>query len=46
MSREVYLTTVKALAAIEELTEDDEHQIDLVIYCSSEDIGSEQRRRS
>ena len=31
MSREVYLTTVEALAAIEELTEDDEHQIDLVI---------------
>ena len=28
---EVYLTTVEALAAIEELTEDDEHQIDLVI---------------
>ena len=31
MSREVYLTTVEALAAIEELTEDDEHQIDRVI---------------
>ena len=31
ISREVYLTTVEALAAIEELTEDDEHQIDLVI---------------
>ena len=31
MSREVFLTTVEALAAIEELTDDDEHQIDLAI---------------
>ena len=31
MSREVYLTIVEALAAIEELTDDDEHQIDLVV---------------
>ena len=31
MSREVHLTTVEALAAIEELTDNDEHQIDLVI---------------
>ena len=31
MSREVYLTTVEVLADIEELTDDDEHQIDLVI---------------
>ena len=31
MSREAYLTTVKALAAIEELTDDNKHQTDLVI---------------
>ena len=43
MSREVYLTTAKALAAIEELTDDDEHQIDLVIAPPEISIVSDEK---